>query len=155
MIYEIILNDIKIAMKEKDTDKKDVLKQVQIKVQADSKENKKEITDEMVLSAITKELKQLNQTKDAISSKPDAPLYQSTTRKIDILNAYLPEQMSVDEIKAEIKKIMMNNPDVTGGKLTGLIMKTLKGKADNKIIKECIDEVEQIGQVVYNFPIKK
>lgn len=142
MIYEIILNDIKIAMKEKDTDKKDVLKQVQIKVQADSKENKKEITNEMVLSAITKELKQLNQTKDAISSKPDAPLYQSTTRKIDILNAYLPEQMSVDEIKAEIKKIMMNNPDVTGGKLTGLIMKTLKGKADNKIIKECIDEVE-------------
>lgn len=142
MIYEIILNDIKIAMKEKDTDKKDVLKQVQIKVQADSKENKKEITDEMVLSAITKELKQLNQTKDAISSKPDAPLYQSTTRKIDILNAYLPEQMSVDEIKTEIKKIMMNNPDVTGGKLTGLIMKTLKGKADNKIIKECIDEVE-------------
>lgn len=142
MIYEIILNDIKIAMKEKDTDKKDVLKQVQIKVQADSKENKKEITDEMVLSAITKELKQLNQTKDAISSKPDAPLYQSTKRKIGILGTYLPEQMSVEEIKAEIKKIMINNPDVTGGKLTGLIMKTLKGKADNKIIKECIDEVE-------------
>ena len=89
MIYETILNDIKVAMKEKDTDRKDVLKQVQIKVQADSKENKKEITDEMVLSAITKELKQLNQTKNAISSKPDTPLYQSTNRKIDILNTYL------------------------------------------------------------------
>ena len=34
MIYETILNDIKTAMKEKDIDKKDVLKQVQIKVQA-------------------------------------------------------------------------------------------------------------------------
>lgn len=141
MIYETILNDIKTAMKEKDTDKKDVLKQVQIKVQADSKENKKEITDEMVLSAITKELKQLNQTKDAIASKPDTPLYQSTERKIGILDTYLPEQMSVEEIKAEIKKLMMDNPDVTGGKLTGLVMKALKGKADNKTIKECIDKI--------------
>lgn len=141
MIYETILNDIKTAMKEKDTDKKDVLKQVQIKVQADSKENKKEITDEMVLSAITKELKQLNQTKDAIASKPDTPLYQSTKRKIGILGTYLPEQMSVEEIKAEIKKLMMDNPDVTGGKLTGLVMKALKGKADNKTIKECIDKI--------------
>ena len=141
MIYETILNDIKTAMKEKDTDRKDVLKQVQIKVQADSKENKKEITDEMVLSAITKELKQLNQTKDAIASKPDTPLYQSTNRKIGILDAYLPEQMSVEEIKAEIKKLMMDNPDVTGGKLTGLVMKALKGKADNKTIKECIDKM--------------
>lgn len=141
MIYETILNDIKTAMKEKDTDKKDVLKQVQIKVQADSKENKKEITDEMVLSAITKELKQLNQTKDAIASKPDTPLYQSTKRKIGILDTYLPEQMSVEEIKAEIKKLMMDNPDVTGGKLTGLVMKALKGKADNKTIKECIDKI--------------
>lgn len=141
MIYETILNDIKTAMKEKDTDRKDVLKQVQIKVQADAKENKKEITDEMVLSAITKELKQLNQTKDAIASKPDTLLYQSTNRKIGILDTYLPEQMSVEEIKAEIKKLMMDNPDVTGGKLTGLVMKALKGKADNKTIKECIDKI--------------
>lgn len=141
MIYETILNDIKTAMKEKDTDKKDVLKQVQIKVQADSKENKKEITDEMVLSAITKELKQLNQTKDAIASKPDTPLYQSTNYKIGILDTYLPEQMSVEEIKAEIKKLMIDNPNVTGGKLTGLVMKALKGKADNKTIKECIDKI--------------
>ena len=141
MIYETILNDIKTAMKEKDTDKKDVLKQVQIKVQADSKENKKEITDEMVLSAITKELKQLNQTKDAIASKPDTPLYQSTNYKIGILDTYLPEQMSVEEIKAEIKKLMIDNPNVTGGKLTGLVMKALKGKADNKTIKECIDKL--------------
>lgn len=141
MIYETILNDIKTAMKEKDTDKKDVLKQVQIKVQADSKENKKEITDEMVLSAITKELKQLNQTKEAIASKPDTPLYQSTNYKIGILGTYLPEQMSVEEIKAEITKLMIDNPNVTGGKLTGLVMKALKGKADNKTIKECIDKI--------------
>lgn len=141
MIYETILNDIKTAMKEKDTDKKDVLKQVQIKVQADSKENKKEITDEMVLSAITKELKQLNQTKEAIASKPDTPLYQSTNYKIGILDTYLPEQMSVEEIKAEITKLMIDNPNVTGGKLTGLVMKALKGKADNKTIKECIDKI--------------
>ena len=69
MLYEAIMSDIKDAMKSKNITKKDVLKQVQTKAQSDAKENKSDITDEVVIKAINKELKQLNQTKEAISSK--------------------------------------------------------------------------------------
>lgn len=141
MLYETIMSNIKDAMKEKNTTLKDVLKQVQSKAQATAKENKTEITDEIVIDAINKEIKQLNQTLDAIKSKPESDLFKSTTEKIVILKAYLPEQLSEDEIAIEIQKIISENSGVPVGKLTGIVMKTLKGKADNKTIKKVFDKI--------------
>ena len=140
MLYETIMSNIKDAMKEKNTTLKDVLKQVQTKAQATAKENKTEITDEIVIDAINKELKQLNQTLDAVKSKPESDLFKSTMEKITILKAYLPAQLSEDEVNMEVQKILAENSSEPKGKLTGIVMKTLKGKADNKIIKACIDK---------------
>ena len=139
MLYNIILLEVKEAMKNKDTNKKDVLKQVQSKAQLEVKEKKIEMSDEIVLNAIEKELKQLNQTKDSIASKPDSDLYKSTVEKIKILQGYLPEQLSEDECLYEVGKILNRTADMPKGKRIGLIMKELKGKANNKLIKECID----------------
>lgn len=139
MLYETIMSNIKDAMKEKNTTLKDVLKQVQTKAQATAKESKTEITDEIVIDAINKELKQLKQTLDAVKSKPESELFKSTMEKITILKAYLPEQMSEDDIAKEIRKIMFENEGVPSGKLTGIVMKTLKGKADNVTIKKVLD----------------
>lgn len=139
MMYEMILADIKEAMKSKNISKRDVLKQVQSKAQSEVKEKKIEMSDEVILDAIAKELKQLNQTKDSIASKPDSDLYKSTEEKIKILQGYLPEQLSEDECLAEVGKILNKTVDMPKGKRIGLIMKELKGKADNKLIKECID----------------
>lgn len=139
MLYDVIMLDIKEAMKSKDTNKRDVLKQVQTKAQAEAKEKKVDLTDEIILNAISKELKQLNQTKDAVSSKPDSDLYKSTVEKIKILQGYLPEQLSEDECLAEVGKLLNSTEDLPKGKRIGLIMKELKGKADNKLIKQCID----------------
>lgn len=141
MLYETIMSNIKDAMKEKNTTLKDVLKQVQTKAQATAKENKTEITDEIVIDAINKELKQLNQTLDAIKSKPESELFKSTMKKITILKAYLPEQMSEDDIAKEIQKIISENSGIPVGKLTGIVMKALKGKADNKTIKKVFDKI--------------
>lgn len=141
MLYETIMSNIKDSMKEKNTTLKDVLKQVQTKAQATAKENKTEITDEIVIDAINKELKQLNQTLDAVKSKPESDLFKSTMEKITILKAYLPEQLSEDEIEKEIRKIIFNNEGIPSGKLTGIVMKTLKGKADNLTIKKVLDTI--------------
>jgi hypothetical protein len=141
MLYETIKSNIKDAMKEKNTTLKDVLKQVQAKAQADAKEHKTDITDEIVLNAINKELKQLNQTLEEVKSKPESELFKSTMEKIVILKAYLPEQLSEEDIAKEIQKIISENPDVAGGRLTGLVMKSLKGKADNQTIKKVLDSI--------------
>lgn len=62
-------------------------------------------------------------------------MFKSTVEKINILTDYLPEQLLEDEIANEIKQIISENTDVPIGKLTGIVMKSLKGKADNKVKK--------------------
>ena len=58
-MYNKIMSEIKEAMKNKETDKKDVLKMAVTKAQAVAKENKCEVTEEIMLDGIKKELKQL------------------------------------------------------------------------------------------------
>ncbi len=141
MLYETITSNIKDAMREKNSTLKDVLKQVQAKAQATAKENKTEITDEIVINSINKELKQLNQTLEAVKSKPESDLFKSTMEKITILKGYLPEQLSEDEIAKEIRRIIFENEGTPSGKLTGIVMKQLKGKADNVTIKKVLDTI--------------
>lgn len=142
MLYESIMQSIKEAMKNKNTDKRDVLKQVQAKAQAFAKESKCEITDEIVTDSIRKELKQLNQTLEAIKSRTDTDLYKSTVIKIEILTEYLPKQFNREECLDAVQKAIDNAGEVANAKsLIGVVMKELKGKADNKLIKECFDEV--------------
>ena len=143
MLYETITSNIKDAMREKNSTLKDVLKQVQAKAQATAKENKTEITDEIVINSINKELKQLNQTLEAVKSKPESDLFKSTMEKITILKRYLPEQLSEDEIAKEIRRIKFENEGIAPGKLTGIVMKQLKGKADNITIKKVLDSLSK------------
>lgn len=141
MLYDKLQSDIKESMKLKDKDKKDVLKQVQIKAQAYSKENKTDITDEIVLDSINKELKQLNQAKDSLKGREDSDLYISTEIKISILQGYLPKQLSEDECMSEVQKILSDiAEDLPKGAKIGNVMKALKGKADNSLIKKCVDK---------------
>lgn len=141
MIYEKIMAEIKEAMKTKEVDKKDVLKQVQSKVQNIAKDNKTEITDEVVFEAIRKEIKEMNKTLDEIKSKPESDLYKSTEFKIKTIEAFLPAQLTKEQLTEMINGVIANNSDVPKGKLTGIVMKELKGKADNKLIKETLDEI--------------
>lgn len=142
MLYNNIMNSIKESMKSKDTHRRDVLKQVQTKAQAFAKENKCEITDDIVMDSIRKELKQLNQTLEAIKSKPESDLYKSTTYKIEVLTEYLPKQLNREECLEAVQKVIDNAGEVANTKsLIGIVMKELKGKADNKLIKECFDEI--------------
>ena len=64
-------------------------------------------------------------------------------KEIAILQAYLPEQMSEDAIRAEVRasKEALGVTDKSGvGKLMGVLMGKLKGKADGGAIKRIVEE---------------
>lgn len=138
--------DIKIAMLNKDNISRDVLKMVLDKANANAKEKKIEVpTNEMVIDAINKERKQIKQTLDILvqNKKEDSDLYKESITKYNLLETYLPKQMSEDEIKDVVNKIIIEkNLDI---KNKGLIMKNvmpiLKGKADGKIISSIVNSL--------------
>ena len=139
-MYNKIMSEIKEAMKNKETDKKDVLKMAVTKAQAIAKEKKCEVTEEIMLDGIKKELKQLDQTKDSLKGKEDSDLYKSTIYKIEILNKYLPEMLSVEDVAFRVVLILEDVHPKNKGEAMKAVMQELKGKADNKTISKCVDE---------------
>lgn len=136
MIYDNILAEIKLAMKNKETYKKDVLRQVQAKAQATAKERKCEITDEIVIKSIEKELKQLNQTRDSLKGREDTPLFKETISKIDELERWLPKKMTEAEVEEAIKGMLEDNQ--TMSELIKKAKAELGSKADGKMIAEIV-----------------
>ncbi len=145
MLYTEIKNHIKEAMKNKDTDKRDVLKMVVDKAKAIIKETNpyddgNYIPDDIIVQAINKEIKQLNQTKDMLKGKEDAELYQTTVKKIYILESYLPKMMTREEVEKAVAIILSTKEYPNFGMKMKVVMAELKGKADNKVIKEFVEK---------------
>lgn len=153
MLYLQIKEEIKTAMKSKDTEKRDVLKMVVDKAKAIVKEKNptnvtEDIPDDVILQAIQKEVKQLNQTKDALKGKENIDLYASTTLKIGILSEYLPTQMTENELEKYIESELIELTGVNveiSPKIKGMVMKNimpkLKGKADSRLINKVVDRL--------------
>lgn len=153
MLYLQIKEEIKTAMKNKDTEKRDVLKMVVDKAKAIVKEKNptnvtEDIPDDVILQAIQKEVKQLNQTKDALKGKENTDLYASTTLKIGILSEYLPTQMTENELEKYIESELIELTGVNveiSPKIKGMVMKNimpkLKGKADSRLINQVVDKL--------------
>jgi len=151
MIKQQLQIDTKEAMKQKNQPLVDVLRMamsaIQLKEKEQSyktKEAQKDLEDEQVIGVLSSEIKK---RKDAIA------LYQQGNRpeladkekaEIAMLQAYLPEQLSEDELK----KLITESIAKTGatqikdmGKIMADLMPQVKGKADNSEISKVIKEL--------------
>lgn len=144
MMYVKIKAEIKEAMKSKDVIKRDALKMVVDKARAIQKEQNpidtpETIPNEVMIQAIQKEVKQLNQTKDALKGRENTDLYIQTTHKMAILSSYLPTQMTREEVEKAVFDIISKGEYPNFGMKMKAVMAELKGKADNKLIKEVVE----------------
>lgn len=146
MLYSHIKEEIKTAMKNKETDRKDVLKMVVDKAKAIVKEQnpcgtEENIADATIIQAIQKEVKQLNQTKDSLRGKEDTDLYASTEIKLNVLSKYLPAQMTEQELEEFISKELSVLVPKTKSMAMKTIMPQIKGRADGKLAVKIINRL--------------
>lgn len=146
MLSSQIKEEIKTAMKNKDSTRKDVLKMVVDKAKAIVKEKDpsntgEEIPDDVMIQAIQKEVKQLNQTKDSLRGKEDTDLYASTEIKLNVLSKYLPAQMTEQELEEFISKELSVLVSKTKGMAMKTIMPQIKGRADGKLAVKIINRL--------------
>lgn len=144
MLYEQINSEIKDAMRNKDALKRDCLRMVIDKAKTIMREQCRAkdynaIPDDVILDAINKEYKQLNQTKAALDGRETTNLYVETAIKMAILSGYLPKQMTLNEVKKAVEDILCNESYNNFGQQMKIVMSKLKGKADNKMIKEAVE----------------
>jgi len=132
------------AMKDKDTLKKGVLSLVISSIALAEKEGGKELTKEEELTYVQKELKQTRETlEETPSDRTD--LIEETKKKIELLETYLPKQLTEEEIKTAIEKIIADEGLTTEKKSQGPIMKKMmelyKGQTDGKTVNKVLGSI--------------
>lgn len=140
-MVEKLKTDMIDAMKNKDKEKLTVIRMVKASMDQEHIDRKKEINDELLFDVVNKQIKM---RKDAIvefekGNRND--LIEKNQREIEILQVYLPEQLSEDDVVKVIDEIFSNlNPN--GSKDMGKVMKEatarLKGKTDMRMVSEII-----------------
>ena len=144
MLKEKLMEDLKESMKTKDTVRKNAVQMVRASILQIEKDKGIEVEDEKRIDIIAKEVKT---KKDALKDFEKAErqdLIDLTNREIEILQEYLPKQLSRDEVKAEVQKII-SEIGATSMKDMGAIMKEAKAKmgasAEGKTINEVAKEI--------------
>ena len=140
---DTILKDLVLAMKNKDKETLSVLRMVKGAMQLEEINKKHELDDEEVISVIAKQIKTRKESIVEFEKANRGELIEQTQKEIDILNKYMPRQMSEEEINKVIDEIF-NKVQPTSVKDMGKVMKEIaplvKGKADmslvNKLIKD-------------------
>ena len=141
-IQEKINNEIKLSMKEKNVDKLAALRSVKSAILLElTKDGKTNMSDEIAIQIISKLVKQRKESASIFKSKNRVDLEKEELSQIKYLEVYLPEQLSEDEIEEYIRTKLYEMDNVSlkdMGRLMGLLMKELSGKADGKIISKIL-----------------
>ncbi|MEX0931897.1 MAG: GatB/YqeY domain-containing protein [Candidatus Paceibacterota bacterium] len=102
------------------------------------------LTDEEAIVVIKRGIKQRKDSVAQYESAGRPELAETEKVEIEVLEKYLPASMSKDEIKkvAVAKKEELGVTDKAGmGKLIGIVMKELQGKADGGDVKEVVESL--------------
>ena len=138
-LKETLNNDIKIAMKAKDKETLAVLRMIKTAVQAAEIDKKEELNAEEELTILAREAKQRRESLAEFVKAGRDELVAKTEAEIEIVERYLPKQLSVEEVKEVIATVAEKIGATTQkefGKLMGAVIQELKGKADGNVIKE-------------------
>ena len=142
-LNERINSDMVTFMKSKDSFSLGVVRMVKGAIQLEKINLKRDLNDEEVIAVVSKQIKMRNDSISEFEKAGRADLVEQYQKEIAILNKYMPEQLSSEEVEKIIAEAFAKvNP--TSPKDMGLIMKEvspkLKGRADmgkvNAIIKE-------------------
>ncbi len=145
-LFEQITQDLKAAMLAKEKDKLEALRAIKTAlIHAKTEKGASgELTPEAELSIIQKLIKQRKDAAEIFISHGREDLYKKEITEVSVIEQYLPEQLSEDEL-TEMLQDIIKRVNASSAKDMGLVMsaakKDLAGKAENKLIAEIAKKI--------------
>ena len=144
MLKEKLMEDLKSAMRNKEEIRKNTVQMVRAAILQIEKDKGIQVEDDKILEIIAKEVKSKRDALKDFEKAEREDLISQTNEEIAVLQEYLPKQLSREEIKVELEKIIAE-VGATTMKDMGNIMKEAKAKmgaaADGKTINEVAKEI--------------
>lgn len=142
-LKETLMDDLKQAMKDKDTIRKNTIQLVRSGVLQIEKDNKVVLDDEGVLDVIAKELKKRRDSMPDFEKSGREDLIAQLNSEMEVLLGYLPKQLTESEIKEIVDGVIEELQAATMkdmGKVMAAVAAKTKGRADNKVISQYVKE---------------
>ena len=143
-LQQKLTDDLKQAMKGGDTLKRSVIRLVMAAIKNAEIAKRKALEDGDILGIIAKEIRQRKESIEAFKEGDRPELAANEEAEMAVLEAYMPAQMSRDEIVAEAQKVIkeLGAESIRDkGKVMPQLIAKLKGKADGREINEVVTEL--------------
>ena len=140
MLKEKLLNDMKEAMKNKDTVRKNTIQLVRAAILNKEKDKQKELSDTEIEQIISKEIKKRNDTIGMLLVHDRETEIGDIQKEQDVLAEYLPKPLTPEELDRVVTKILAEG--TFGPKQMGAVIKAVKEevgiRAEGKMISELV-----------------
>jgi uncharacterized protein len=137
-------DDMKQAMKNKEKDKLSVLRMLKAALQNEAiKLGKSELSEDEELTVLSRELKQRKDSLQEFESAGRADLVEKTKAEIEIVQLYMPKQLTEEELLEIVKQTIAEvgaSSKADMGKVMGAIMPKVKGKADGSLVNRLVQQ---------------
>ena len=140
-MFDKIKSEMVKAMKEQDKFRLSVIRMIKASIDMMRIDKKIEITDEVVIDVLAKELKTREESKLEFSKAGRTDLVENLDKEIAIIKEYLPEPLSeeeVDKIITEALKETEASSIKDMGKVMRLVTPLVKGRCDMKEVSSKI-----------------
>lgn len=146
-LQEQLINDMKEAMKARDETKVSTIRMLRAAIK--NKEIEKagtsyKLSDKEIVDVISTAIKQHKDSIEQFTKGNRNDLAEKEKKEAEILQGYLPPQMSEDEIKAEVKKAIAETGAVSQkdiGRVMKALMPRVAGKADGAVVNRLVKEL--------------
>ncbi|MFJ7975003.1 GatB/YqeY domain-containing protein [Peribacillus sp. JNUCC 23] len=142
-LLERLNNDMKQAMKNKEKDKLSVIRMLKSSLQNEELKKREELTDDEELTVLSRELKQRKDSLQEFENAGRIDLVDKVRTEIDYVEAYMPEQLSEEEISEIVKNTIEEvkaSSKTDMGRVMGALMPKVKGKADGSLVNKLVQQ---------------
>lgn len=143
-LKERLTEDFKTAMKSKDEIAKNTINLARAAIKQVEVDTRKDLTDEEIIPIIAKQVKMRKDALADFEKGGRTDLIDAYNKEIEVLEVYLPAQLSEDEIKKVVTEtaaeIGIEGGKQNMGKLMGPVMAKVKGQADGGAVKKIVME---------------
>jgi len=144
-LKEKIIADMTAAMKAQEALKLSVLRMLKAEIMKyEVSGGEKVATDEVVVELVQRAIKQRKEAIEGFNKGGNTQSAQQEEAEILILQSYLPQQMSLEELKEVAKAVAgeMGAVDASAfGRVMGAVMVKVKGKAEGNLVSQAVKEV--------------
>lgn len=136
--------DIKQAMKSKEKDRLSVIRMVKSSLKYEEIKLGQELTEEQELTVLSREMKQRKDSLLEFEKAGREDLVDKVKDEVKVLEVYLPEQLSEEELTAIIKQAIADvgaTSKADMGKVMGKVIPNVKGKADGSFVNKLVSQL--------------